>query len=253
MLGLSLNSIVAGPRRSVQRFKKAAQIRREQHLLNKMKAENRAGVKPFSIYTAGYYHTGTRWINELIIANTPKGLVYSPKNQHRYIDDAYRIAEFQKHGRLDHDILGQQRCVIIYMVRDFETWIQSFLNNPYEVRLTGDIASSTYGWPSLNVYDLYAQVIKTNIALLRDSGRNYVIANMGYCQATQGMNLLELLERNGVAFTHPLMPIVRHTKDTEARKLKRRAFDISEYKHHADPELEDLLDSTAEALEYRFS
>ncbi len=249
----TLSGLFAYPRRSIKRLNKKRELQREQDLLNRLRAENPPDAKRYSIFTAGYYHTGTRWINELILENTPPGLIYSSKNQHRYIDDNYRLAEFGKHGRLDQRLLAQRALIVIYLLRDFDSWIQAFLNNTYEVRLDGDIASSTYGWPSMNIYDLYARVTKTNIGLLRESGANYVIANLGYCQRSAGMDLLELLELHGVQFSRPLIPILKHTKEIENRGLDRKRYDVSMYKHRTDSELEDLIASSAEALEYRFS
>ncbi|WP_299354134.1 hypothetical protein [uncultured Shimia sp.] len=221
----------------------------EQKLLNNMISRARAGKITPTVFTAGYYHTGTRWVNELIRTNTPSGLLYSPRNQHRYIDEQYRIAEFGKHGRLNPRLLGKDSPIIIYMVRDFETWVQSFLNNPYDVKICDDIASSSYGWPSLNVYDLYCHVTKTNISLLRESSSNFIIANLASNQKTKGFDILELLEQHGVSLTRPFSPILKHTK---TRSTRRTHFDVSIYKHHTDTEFETLIANSEASLEYKF-
>lgn len=225
--------------------------RREKILLSKKRKLRRKSSGPDCVFTAGYYHTGTRWINELIRKNTPANRILSLRNQHRYINDDCEIAEFGKHGRFDKVILNQKNCIIVYMVRDYETWIQTFMNQPYEVEMDGDIASSTYGWPSMNIYDLYCHVVKTNVDLLRNSDCRYIIADLGRCQKDQGRALIGILEEHGIAFSRPFKPIVRHTKKSENWSSGRKTHDTSRFRKSTDAEFEDIMASVMERFEYR--
>ena len=50
------------------------------------------------IFVVGNFCSGTRWLNYLIIKNTPSGSIYSLRHQHQYLDDNGNIMEHFKHG-----------------------------------------------------------------------------------------------------------------------------------------------------------
>ena len=57
---------------------------------------------------------------------------------------------------------------------------------PYEVKITGNRGSSSYGWPAMNIYELFCHVVLTNIEILRNSNSNYIIAHMTNLQQSNG-------------------------------------------------------------------
>lgn len=241
------------PEKLKRRIQKRIDPNRELRLLQNRRTRAESGSINPSIFVAGYFHTGTRWINELIRLNTPRRTLYTLKNLHNYIDDSNRIAEFGKHSELNSGILSQETCIVIYLVRDFETWLQSYLNKPYDDVLDGDVAIPGYGWQTMNVYDLYCHVTTTNVSHLRRSGKNFVIANLGYLKQSKGTEILELLEQQGLHFARPIRPVIKHTKAIERRGVQRKIFEITDYKHHVDCEFEDLIAASRNALEYKFA
>jgi len=140
-------------------------------------------------------------------------------------------------------MMAQRRNLIILVVRDFEEWLPSFVHNTYESFLEGDLAGGgPYGWPTMNVYDLYVHVCMTNIIALRSSppgGKKYIICNMGAMKATQGKELLDLLAEFGFELT-PFTPILGHTGHSGA--ALRAPVDVAKYKHHDNATFTAMMD-----------
>tara|TARA_B100000424_G_C22936076_1_gene498099 strand:- start:1282 stop:2010 length:729 start_codon:yes stop_codon:yes gene_type:complete len=197
-------------------------------------------------FVLGYYNSGTNWINYLIIENTPPNHIYTLRNQHKFISDHITIESQPKHGKVKDLTLSQKKCVIIYVIRDFDSWINSFLRNKYEVKIKNDIASSTYGWPSMNVYDLYCHIIQTNLNLLRNSKCNYIIVNMKEIQKNKGFIILELLEKLNFKFIKPYKEISVHTKNKK-NEINRNFSncDITKFKLKENKNIEKFIKDIA--------
>jgi len=205
-----------------------------------------------NIFVCGYYHTGTNWMKDLIIKNTPNNTIYTPKHEHKFILDNNKIFRFGKHGKLNNTILSQKKLVIIYLIRDFESWIKSFVRASYEVRIRNDIALSSYGWPSMNVYKLYCHIIRTNVELLRKSKCKYIIANLKSIQKSKGFQILNLLEKNSFIFKKPFKEIEKHTKtNKKEQNQKRKNINIKKYKKYNDDYVENLVKKLYNEIEYR--
>ena len=78
------------------------------------------------IFIFGNYCSGTRWLNYLIIENTPKNHLYALRNQNCYLDDNNNIERNFKHGILKEELLNQKNIIIIYIIIDFDNWLHSF-------------------------------------------------------------------------------------------------------------------------------
>ena len=97
------------------------------------------------IFILGSYNSGTRWLNYLIIENTPKFRIYTLRNQHHYLSDNNQILRQFKHGVLEKQTLNQKNLLIIYVIRDFKSWLKSYLKNPYDLNKVVPI-NDIYNW-----------------------------------------------------------------------------------------------------------
>ena len=171
----------------------------EKILINKNKNSKK-------IFVIGNYCSGTRWLNYLIIKNTPINHIYSLRNQHNYLDDNNNIKKNFKHGTLTEEILIKKN-IIIYIIRDFNTFLKSFLNNNYD-----NIKNKIILNKKFTIYEWYCKLIEINVKLLRKFASNYIIVNMKQIQKDKGGNLLNILNNNGFNFIKPYKYINKHTK-----------------------------------------
>ena len=129
----------------------------------------------------------------------------------------------------------------------------NFERNVTEVKIKEDIGSSTYDWPSMNIYDLFCYVILTNITILRNSNSNYIIAHMRYLQKSNGIELLELLEKVcNVGFNKPYKTIKKHTKGKSDIGYNKIKVNPLKYKHHINIKLETEIKNLYNRMEYQF-
>tara|TARA_B100000579_G_scaffold404535_1_gene389444 strand:- start:231 stop:668 length:438 start_codon:yes stop_codon:yes gene_type:complete len=122
------------------------------------------------------------------------------------------------------------------MIRDFDSWLKSFKNNQYEVKLKDDIVVNendessdiiNYGWPSgMNVYDLYCHIIETNVELLRNSKSKYIICNLNYAQKDKGREIINILKEANIDTNKYFSPIDQHTKSAQKYSQNREYEDI---------------------------
>ena len=75
------------------------------------------------IFVIGNYCSGTHWLNYLFIKNTPKNYLYTLRNQHQYLDDNNNVQNNFKHGILKEKLINQKNIVIIYTIRNFDTFL----------------------------------------------------------------------------------------------------------------------------------
>jgi len=207
-----------------------------------------------NIFVAGYYCTGTRWLNLLIKKNTCSECTYVYNNQHMYEIDNHTVVKFPKHGRFDDRILKQRNLVIVYTITDYHSWVLSFLQNTYDARINSrGIVSSTYGWPSMHIYDLYAHVYLTNIQLLRNSNVHYILVHLEYLKKSKGLNLLRTLSLHGYCFTSQFSPITKHTKSNERHKRKLRKVPRRYEPIYQNTTLESLIRKSYNSMEVHIS
>lgn len=176
------------------------------------------------LFVVGNYCSGTRWLNYLIINNTPINQLYSLRNQHQYLDDNNNIKNNWKHGFLNEELLCQKNIVIIYIIRKFDTFYDSFSRNSYDKKIKNGIVLGT----NMNVYEWYCHMIESNISLLKNSDSNYIIVSMSQLQKTKGESLLNILEIYGFKFKKPYYFINKHTK---TRKIEQNQ---NHSKKHSD-------------------
>lgn len=225
----------------------------EQKFNNLTKNRNINCKIPDNIFVTGYFHTGTNWLNKLIIDNTPKGKLYMLMHQHRYISDQTTIEKQGKHGKFKTELLSQKKTVIIYLVRDFETWLPSFLSESFGMELKNGVLNCHYGWGEMNIYDLYCHIINTNVKLLRESNCNYIIGNLASLQKNKGFEILELLEKYGFEFSKPYKSIDKHTKINRVTQNRTRSnVNIDLYRKKINNDTEFYIKSLYSKLEYNF-
>mgnify|MGYP005650859511 CR=1 FL=1 len=174
------------------------------------------------IFIIGNYCSGTRWLNYLIIKNTPPNYLYALRNQHNYLDDNNSIQYNFKHATLNNRCLIQKHLFIIYIIRDFDTFLPSFLNNSYDKTIQNGMVGKT----NMTVYEWYCHMIESNITLLRKSASNYIIATMELLQNDNGKILLNTLEKYGFEFIKPYEFIHKHTK-TKSNITNQKYFNLS--------------------------
>jgi len=221
---------------------KALKADKEEKLL----IENRINKK--NIFVLGNYSSGTRWLNYLIINNTPENNLYSLRNQNNYIDDENNIQKLHKHDILNEKILSQRNLFIIYIIRDFDSFLPSFIKGGFKTVKEGIIVDE-----NMNVYDWYCDMIKKNITLLRENSINHIIVNMKQVQKDNGENLLNILETCGFNFTKPYHFVDKHTKTGE-KNVKNRIFDnIPNYNFNRNNiEIESIVEKLYNNTEINF-
>jgi hypothetical protein len=160
------------------------------------------------LFVVGNYCSGTSWLNYLIIKNTPINYLYALRNQHEYLDDNNNVIRDFKHRIVPKTLLNQKKILILYIIRDFDNFLKSFLQNSYDKKIENGIVLGT----NMNVYEWYCHMIESNISLLRNSDANYMIVNMEQMQKTNGEALLKYLEIKGFKFVKPYTFIDKHTK-----------------------------------------
>lgn len=170
------------------------------------------------LFVVGNYHSGTRWLNYLIIDNTPINSLYSLRNQHKYLDDNNNIKNNFKHGILTEELLNQKNIVIIYIIRDFDNFLNSFLKNSYDKTIKNGIVSGT----NMNIYEWYCYMLESNISLLKNSESKYIIASLEQLQETKGKSLLNILEKYGFKFIKPYNFIEKHTKTRKIEQNQKK-------------------------------
>ena len=194
------------------------------------------------VFVLGNYHSGTRWLNYLIIDNTPTNTLYSLRNQHEYLDDNNNIKKNFKHGILTEELLNQKHIVIIYIIRDFDNFLNSFLKNSYDKKIKNGIVSGT----NMNIYEWYCYMIESNISLLKNSGSNYIIASLEQLQETKGKSLLNILEKYGFKFIKPYNFIDKHTKTGKIEQNQKKSQQINKKKmlfQRNNSKIENLLET----------
>lgn len=178
------------------------------------------------IFIFGNYCSGTRWLNYLIIKNTPENHLYALRNQHSYLDDNNNVERNFKHGILTEKLLNQKNIIIIYIIRDFNDWLHSFSKNSYDIKIKDGIVSET----NMNLYEWYCYMIETNISLLKNSKSKYIIVSMEQIQKSKGESLLNILETHGFKFIKPYNFIDQHTKtrkkEQNQKKVKTKQFEF---------------------------
>ena len=203
------------------------------------------------LFVVGNYCSGTRWLNYLIIKNTPTNILYTLRNQHNYLDDNNYVKKNFKHGTLTEEILNQKQIVIIYIIRDFDNFLNSFLKNSYGVKIENGIILGT----NMNIYEWYCHMIETNISLLKKSESNYIILNMEQIQKTKGKHLLNILEKHGFEFIKPYCFIDKHTK-TKKIEQNRKYSNQTEQKfkfQRNNTKIENILITLAKQPEIKIS
>lgn len=190
------------------------------------------------LFVIGNYCSGTRWLNYLIIKNTPINHLYTLRNQHQYLDINNTVKNNFKHGILKKELLNQKHIVIIYIIRDFDSFLNSFLKNSYDKKIRHGFVLGT----NMNVYQWYCHMIKSNISLLMKSEASYIIVSMKQLQKTKGEDLLNILETHGFEFKKPYNFIDKHTK---TRKTEQN------HKHYKDNcHLKNVLKQTKETCKF---
>lgn len=176
------------------------------------------------LFIVGNYCSGTRWLNYLIIKNTPTNHLYALRNQHQYLDDNNNVKSNFKHGILKEEVLNQKHIVIIYIIRDFDTFLNSFSKNSYDKTIKNGIVLGT----NMNVYQWYCHMIESNISLLKNSESNYIIVSMKQIQKTEGESLLNILETHGFEFRKPYDFIDKHTKTRKTEQNQNHSKQTEE-------------------------
>jgi hypothetical protein len=203
------------------------------------------------LFVVGNYCSGTRWLNYLIIKNTPTNSLYALRNQHNYLDDNNYVKENGKHGFLSEELLNQKHVVIIYMIRNFDNFLNSFLKNSYDKKIKNGIILGT----NMNVYEWYCHMIESNISLLKNSESNYIIVNMEQIQKTKGKSLLNVLEKHGFEFIKPYYFIDTHTKTgkiEQNQKYSNKTGKKLEFERN-NTKIENILNTLAKQPEIKIS
>ena len=203
------------------------------------------------LFVVGNYCSGTRWLNYLIIKNTPTNSLYALRNQHNYLDDNNYVKENGKHGFLSEELLNQKHVVIIYMIRNFDNFLNSFLKNSYDKKIKNGIILGT----NMNVYEWYCRMIESNISLLKNSESNYIIVNMEQIQKTKGKSLLNVLEKHGFEFIKPYYFIDKHTKTgkiEQNQKYSNKTGKKLEFERN-NTKIENILNTLAKQPEIKIS
>lgn len=201
-----------------------------------------------SIFVCGNKNSGTRWLNYLIIQNTPSDTIYTLRNQHYFFDDDNYVCHQNKHSILYENILQQKNNLIIFVIRDFESWLPSFLSNPYG----SDIQSNTVYDESMtayiNIYRWYCNKILINIDKLKNSECNYILLSLKQVQQDNGISLLKLLETYGYKLINPYKLINKHVKSKKKNKFNRKysKFNINYYRIELNHEIEMLFQKLEE-------
>ena len=201
------------------------------------------------LFIIGNYSSGTRWLNYLIIKNTPPNSLYMLRNQHAYLDDNNNVQKNFKHGILTETLLKQKNVVIIYIIRDFDTFLNSFSKNSYDKTIKNGIVLGS----NMNVYEWYCHMIETNISLLRNSGSNYIIVNMKQIQETKGESLLKALKTYGFNFREPYEFIDTHTKTKQHNIVNRKHSNSTLQFKRNNTNIENILKNIAQQPEIKIS
>jgi len=218
----------------------------EKYVMRKRLEENN---KFNSIMVIGYYNSGTNWIHKLLEKNCIDKVVHP--NQHKYVNSNHKICNDVndnqwkgKHGRISDRLLDTDDVLIIMVVRRFENWLPTHLTNSYETRINDDIITSTYGWPSMNIYKLYSHVVKTNVNILRNSGRPYILCSLEDMQKDKGKRLINLLNIYNFKVKKKFIEINKNTKTKRRmQNTKRVKVNTNYYRRENDPELDEIIDN----------
>ena len=207
------------------------------------------------LFVIGNYCSGTRWLNYLIIKNTPTNHLYALRNQNEYLDDNNNVKNNFKHGILKEELLNQKHIVIIYIIRDFDDFLNSFLKNSHEEKIENGIVLGT----NMNVYQWYCHMIESNISSLKNSESNYIIVSMNQIQKTKGVSLLNILETNGFEFRKPYDFIDKHTRWAYEKRKTEQNQNYSKHKSHLlkfernNTKIENILKTLAKQPEIKIS
>ncbi|MAI13131.1 MAG: hypothetical protein CMM15_03855 [Rhodospirillaceae bacterium] len=201
------------------------------------------------LYIFGNYCSGTRWLNYLIIENTPKNHLYALRNQHCYLDDNNNVGRNFKHGILKENLLHQKQIILIYTIRDFDNWVHSFSKNSYDKKIENGMVSGT----NMNLYQWYCYMIESNISLLKSSKSKYIIVSMEQIQKDKGESLLNILEKHGFELTKPYNFLNEHTKTRKTEQNQKLSKNNSnEFKFERNnTEVENLLKALAKQPEIK--
>ncbi len=164
------------------------------------------------------------------------------------MDDNNNIQSNFKHGILSKKLLNQKNILIIYIIRDFDTFLESFLNNSYGKKIENGIVLGT----NMTVYEWYSHMIETNIHLLRHSASNYIIVNMEQLQRTSGKSLLNILKIHGFEFIEPYEIIDKHTKKKKLN-IKNRKYSKSLTFERNNTNVENIIKTITEQPEIKIS
>ncbi len=208
-----------------------------------------------SIMVVGYYNSGTNWLHKLLQENCIDTVVHP--NQHKYVNSnnerCSHLNDNQwrgKHGRISDRLMDTDDILIIMVVRRFENWLPTHLTNSYETKINDDIITSTYGWPSMNIYKLYSHVIKTNVNILRNSGRPYILCSLEEMQKDKGRRLINLLKIYNFKVKKDFVEINKNTKTKRhIQNNKRVPVNTNYYCKEKDPELDKIIDNLT--IEYK--
>ena len=200
------------------------------------------------LFVIGNYCSGTRWLNYLIINNTPTNHLYALRNQHKYLDDNNSVNHNGKHGILKEELLNQKQIVIIYIIRDFDTFLNSFSKNSYDKKIENGIVLGT----NMNVYQWYCHMIESNISLLRNSESNYIIVSMEQIQKTKGEALLNILNTYGFKFRKPYNFIDKHTKTGKKQQNQNHSEETWKFERN-NTKIENILKNLDKQPEIKIS
>ena len=214
------------------------------------------------LFVIGNYHSGTRWLNYLIIKNTPSNHLYTLRNQNQYLDDSNIIQRHFKHGVLNDKLLSQKNIVIIYTIRDFDNFLKSYLKKPYGTKIKNNIVYVSNATKekkklistNMNVYEWYCYMIESNISLLKNSESNNIIVSMEQIQKTEGESLLNILETHGFEFKKPYDFINKHTKTEKKNTQNQERCNTSKEKFERNnKKIENIIQNLNKQPEIKIS
>ena len=185
-----------------------------------------------NIIVTGYYNTGTDWINNLIIENTPQNKIHSLVNKNKYIDNNCVIKSFNNYRQLEPELLENIHSLIIYMVDTFDDWIKLYNKNSDNKESDQDI------------YDNFSKINHSNIKLLRKSNSNYIIVHIRDLQKSAGLKLLEILEKElDFEFKKPIKII---------NNINNNENNITTFNYEINIKFEEEIKKLKKRIEYQF-
>jgi hypothetical protein len=210
-----------------------------------------AAIPTQNVFVQGYFNSGSRWMHKVIRANACLGTLVHP-DQHKFVSLSGTAITVGKHSRIDSKTLQKENVdVVILLVRDFESWVQATLRNPYQSGLNeSGIIPSHMGWRGGPVYSFYTNLVKSQVNLLVNSHQTFMIVSLKQAQDTKGKIVIDFLKSINIGMVSSFQEVTEHTKVKGFHAMNRDYQDLK-YDAHSDGGKDSEFESLMARLEIK--